>query len=109
MLRMAATSGRHRFVGVPEQGGRNTISADPLPPVPPCRPPPELLGRNRRAADVQWRSVGVFAVAFYLWAFGIGLVTEYSWLNMEPWFASAVAALFGIIAPLLVPGAPPDE
>lgn len=59
--------------------------------------------------DVQWRSVGVSAVAFYLWAFGGGLVTEYPWLNMEAWLASALAALFGLIAPLIVPGAPPDE
>lgn len=59
--------------------------------------------------DVQWRSVGVSAVAFYLWAFGGGLVTEYAWLNMEAWLASALAALFGLIAPLIVPGAPPDE
>ena len=59
--------------------------------------------------DVQWRSVGVSAVAFYLWAFGGGLVTEYSWLNIEAWLASALAALFGLIAPLIVPGAKPDE
>jgi ATP-dependent Lon protease len=25
-------TGEERFVGVPEQGGRNMISADPLPP-----------------------------------------------------------------------------
>ncbi|MCW1990966.1 UNVERIFIED_ORG: hypothetical protein M2425_002418 [Bradyrhizobium japonicum] len=54
--------------------------------------------------DVQWRSVGVSAAAFYLWAFGGGLVTEYSWLNIEAWLASALAALFGLIAPMIVPG-----
>ncbi|MET4085594.1 hypothetical protein [Bradyrhizobium sp. S3.5.5] len=59
--------------------------------------------------DVQWRSVAVSAVAFYLWAVGSGMVTEYPWLNMESWLASALAALFGILAPLVVPGAPPDE
>jgi hypothetical protein len=69
------------------------------------------LPRNADATfrDVQWRSVAVSAAAFYLWAFGSGTVTEYSWLNIEPWLASALAALFGLLAPLVVPGAPPDE
>jgi hypothetical protein len=46
--------------------------------------------------DVQWRSVAVSVVAFFLWAQAIPL------LNLDPWLASALAALFGILAPLLV-------
>jgi len=56
---------------------------------------------------VQWRGVAVSVVAFFLWAQAIGsvkpLLPMFPPLNLEQWLASALAALFGILAPLLVP------
>ena len=60
--------------------------------------------------DVQWRSVAVSVVAFFLWAQAIGsakaLLPMLPLLNLDQWLASALAALFGILAPLLVPADP---
>jgi hypothetical protein len=57
--------------------------------------------------DVQWRSVAVSVIAFFLWAQAIGsakpVLPMVPLLNLDQWLASALAALFGILAPLLVP------
>jgi hypothetical protein len=57
--------------------------------------------------DVQWRSVAVSVVAFFLWAQAIGstkpLLPMVPLLSLDQWLASALAALFGILGPLLVP------
>jgi hypothetical protein len=57
--------------------------------------------------DTQWRCVAVSVVAFFLWAQAIGsskpLLPMLPLLNLEQWLASALAALFGVLAPLLVP------
>jgi hypothetical protein len=57
-----------------------------------------------KLADVQWRSVIISTIAFFLWACAMGSTSPVP--GFEPWMASAVAALFGLLAPLLVPGDP---
>jgi len=61
--------------------------------------------------DVQWRAVGVSAVAFFLWAFATAEQGKppIAGLNLEPWLAGAAAGLFGLLAPALVPADPQVE
>lgn len=54
--------------------------------------------------DVQWRSVLVAAVAFFLWAYAIGPEQPVAIPGFSQWLASGIAAVFGLLAPLLVPG-----
>ena len=65
---------------------------------------PATGGSGLRA--VQWQSVIVSSVAFVLWAFSIGPDQPVPSLHLEQWLAAALAALFGVIAPLLVPAEP---
>ncbi len=53
--------------------------------------------------DIEVRNVLVTAIAFYLWASAISPTPVIQRVNLEPWLASALAALFAIVAPLLVP------
>lgn len=59
--------------------------------------------------DIQGRSVLVSAIAFFLWAFAIGSEPPIPQVHLDPWLASALAALFGLLAPLLVPGDTKDQ
>ena len=70
---------------------------------------PDKAGAALR--DIQWRTVVVSAVAFFLWAFATADQGKppISGLNLEPWLAGAAAGLFGIVAPLLVPADPQTD
>jgi hypothetical protein len=61
--------------------------------------------------DVQWRAVGVSAIAFFLWAFATAEQGKppIAGLNLEPWLAGAAAGLFGLLAPALVAADPQTE
>jgi hypothetical protein len=61
--------------------------------------------------EVQWRAVGVSAVAFFLWAFATAEQGKppIADLHLEPWLAGAAAGLFGLLAPVLVAADPQTE
>jgi hypothetical protein len=73
------------------------------------------LPRNTKSGlpdfrDAQWIGVVVAVIAFYLWAYATGAGPELpsflGFLQIDSWLASALAALLGILAPLIVPGDP---